>query len=249
MSDNKWFIPETYEDFRELATNDDLSVYEKIGFPNSYRIGFESKIFRDILTKLTKLSKLKAKILDIGPGVSELPKFIIDLAIANNSQIFLLDSVEMLNQLPSNINVTKIPGKFPEVATSLDMKTQEFDAILMYSVIQYIAFESSLLGAIDVALDLLAPGGQILIGDIPNLSMRKRFFSSDSGVRFHQEFMKTSEKPQVDLYDYPKNSLDDSVIFSILFRARNRGFHAYCLPQAAQLPFSNRREDILIERP
>lgn len=249
MSDNKWFIPETYEDFRKLATNDNLSVYEKIGFPNSYRTGFESEIFRDISTKLTKLSKSEVKILDIGPGVSELPKFIIDLAVENNSQIFLLDSIEMLNQLPSNDNVTKIPGRFPEVVTSSDVKKEEFDAILIYSVIQYIAFESSLLSAIDIALDLLAPGGQILIGDIPNLSMRKRFFSSASGVRFHQEFMKTSEKPLVDLYDYPKNSLDDSVIFSILFRARNRGFNAFCLPQAAGLPFSNRREDILIERP
>jgi len=249
MSDNNWFIPETYEDFKKLATNDNFSVYEKIGFPNRYRMEFESQIFRDISTKLTKLSQPKAKILDIGPGVSELPKFLIDLAVANDSQIFLLDSLEMLNQLPSNTNVTKIPGRFPEIVTSSDVKKQEFDAILMYSVIQYIAFESSLLSSIDVALDLLAPGGQFLIGDIPNLSMRKRFFSSDSGVRFHQEFMKTSEKPLVDLYDYPKNSLDDSVIFSILLRARNRGFHAYCLPQAVQLPFSNRREDILIERP
>jgi len=26
MSDNNWFIPETYEDFKKLATNDNLSV-------------------------------------------------------------------------------------------------------------------------------------------------------------------------------------------------------------------------------
>ena len=249
MADNEWFIPETFEHFKKLATNPSLSAYEKIGFPNSYRLGYELEIFRDISTKLTNLSKPKIKILDIGPGVSDLPKFLIDLANSNNSQLYLLDSLEMLDQLPGNIYVTKIPGRFPEVVESSNIKKQELDVILMYSVLQYIAFESSLLGSIDAALDLLAPGGQFLIGDIPNLSMRKRFFSSENGASFHQVFMKTSEKPLVDYYDYPKNSLDDSVIFSIMMRARNRGFHAYCLPQAEGLPFHNRREDILIERP
>ncbi len=249
MSEDKWFIPETYEDFKLLATNKNLSVYEKIGFPEEYRKDFELSIFRDITHKLSKISMQNVRVMDIGPGISDLPHLLIKMIVNNNSEIFLIDSDEMLNQLPSNKCVTKIPGRFPEILTASDNDLGKFDAILMYSVLQYVAFESSLLVSIDFALDLLAPGGQMLIGDIPNLSMRNRFFSSENGILFHQEFMKSTEKPSIDIFSFPKNSLDDSVIFSILQRARNRGFNAYCLPQSKSLPFANRREDILIERP
>jgi hypothetical protein len=249
MSQNEWFIPETYEDFKLLAANNNLSVYEKIGFPEEYRKDFELSIFKDITSKLSKIGMQNVRVMDIGPGVSDLPHLLIKMIEANNSEIFLIDSDEMLNQLPFNKCVTKIPGRFPEVLTVSTSDIGKFDAILMYSVLQYVAFESSLLVCIDLVLDLLAPGGQMLIGDIPNLSMRNRFFRSENGIRFHQEFMKTSEKPAIDDFSYPKNSLDDSVIFSILHRARIRGFNAYCVPQSKSLPFANRREDILIERP
>ena len=249
MPDNHWFIPETYEDFRILATNSNLSAYEKIGFPDEYRVEYELAIFHDITAKLVMFAKPGGKILDIGPGISELPRLLITKALDNNSEIYLVDSPEMLELLPSSRNIHKIPGKFPEILSTANNLVGKFDAILMYSVLQYIAIDSSLLRAIDTALDLMAPGGQFLIGDIPNLSMRQRFFSSENGIRFHQNFMKTSDEPIIEPYDYPKNSLDDSVIFSILSRARSRGFHAYCLPQAKDLPFANRREDILIERP
>ena len=36
----------------------------------------------------------------------------------------------------------------------------------------------------------------MLIGDIPNMSKRKRFFASEEGVRFHQEFMKNKRSPK-----------------------------------------------------
>jgi hypothetical protein len=38
---------------------------------------------------------------------------------------------------------------------------------------------------------------QALIGDVPNVSMRNRFFTSPSGVRFHQKFMNTTDTPEV----------------------------------------------------
>ena len=39
------------------------------------------------------------------------------------------------------------------------------------------------------------------------------------------------------------------MVLALLARARAQGFHAWALPQAAELPMANRREDILIRRP
>jgi hypothetical protein len=89
----------------------------------------------------------------------------------------------------------------------------------------------------------------MLIGDIPNVSKRKRFFSSETGVRFHKEFMRTADDPTVSFNQIEHDQIDDSIVFSILGRARAAGFDAYVLPQGRALPMANRREDILIQRP
>ena len=89
----------------------------------------------------------------------------------------------------------------------------------------------------------------MLIGDIPNISKRKRFFASETGVRFHREFMKTTELPSVTFNQIEHDQIDDAVIFAMLQRARAQGFDAYVMPQNPILPMANRREDILITRP
>lgn len=89
----------------------------------------------------------------------------------------------------------------------------------------------------------------MLIGDIPNISKRKRFFASEAGMRFHREFMQTSHEPRVEFNNIEHDQVDDAVIFSLLQRARAQGFDAYLMPQAESLPMANRREDILITRP
>ena len=89
----------------------------------------------------------------------------------------------------------------------------------------------------------------MLIGDIPNISKRKRFFRSAAGVAYHQAFMKTDEEPVVDFNTIEDGKIDDAVLLSLLLRCRTAGFDAYLLPQASALPMANRREDILIMRP
>lgn len=89
----------------------------------------------------------------------------------------------------------------------------------------------------------------MLIGDIPNISKRRRFFSSPEGVKFHQHFMNTQSAPEVHFNSLERHKIDDSVILALLQRARNQGFDAYVLPQAPELPMANRREDLLIRRP
>jgi hypothetical protein len=89
----------------------------------------------------------------------------------------------------------------------------------------------------------------LLIGDVPNVSKRKRFFASAAGVRCHQQYTGTEELPEVTFNTIETSKIDDAVVFSILSRARAAGFDAYAMPQAAELPMANRREDILITRP
>ena len=89
----------------------------------------------------------------------------------------------------------------------------------------------------------------MLIGDIPNVSMRKRFFASGNGIKHHQDFTGTNEIPEVQFNRVEANQIDDTVIAAIVLRVRAAGYHAYILPQSSSLPMANRREDILIVRP
>lgn len=64
----------TYDSFRVLATASGLSRHERVGFPDSYRVGKEALIYRDIVSKIPCVkSKNLVRVLDIGPGCSNLP--------------------------------------------------------------------------------------------------------------------------------------------------------------------------------
>ena len=102
---------------------------------------------------------------------------------------------------------------------------------------------------VDAALEMLSPGGALLIGDVPNVSKRKRFFASESGAAFHRAFMGTTSDPDVEFNVIERGTIDDSVILGLLARSRAQGFDAYLLPQPADLLLANRREDILVRRP
>src|SRR4051795_11318562 len=61
------FADLTFDDFRRLAREDGLTQYERIGFPDSYREGFEEAIFEDLKSKLPALGAQGRTVLDIGP--------------------------------------------------------------------------------------------------------------------------------------------------------------------------------------
>lgn len=240
----------TFDKFRELAQNTSLSAYEKIGFPDSYRAGYEEKIFSDISNKLHALTMTGKTILDIGPGCSELPYMLIELCRNQKHSLILIDSDAMLNQLPNEPFITKINACYPQDCDWLFEKySSKIDAILTYSVFHYIFAEGNIFNFVDKSLSLLSEQGEILIGDIPNISKRKRFFSSTAGIQYHQNFTGTDEIPQIVFNTLDVNSIDDSVLLSVIMRCRNFGFDAYLLPQANDLPMANRREDIYIRRP
>jgi hypothetical protein len=238
-----------YEDFRVRATNAQLTSHEKVGFPNTYREGFEQAIYTDIKAKLPALSDTGRRILDIGPGCSGLPRLLIEDCRQHGHELVLLDSPEMLSQLPDGPGITKVPGFYPECRKELEPWIGGFDAMVCYSVLQYLFVEANWGRVIDLSVELLAPGGAMLFGDVPNVSKRKRFFASPAGIRFHREFMKIDEAPRVDFNAVEPGKIDDAAILGLIMRARAQGCDAYWLPQPATLPMANRREDILLIKP
>jgi 2-polyprenyl-3-methyl-5-hydroxy-6-metoxy-1,4-benzoquinol methylase len=238
----------TFEEFRKLAQDRSLSRHERIGFPDSYREGYDAAIMDDILAKLPRLTGHPAQVVDIGPGAGDLAFRIIDHCKGEGHHLTLIDSAEMLGHIEDSPLLTKVAGRFPEESGEFIARARgKFDVVLVYSVLHYVFEEGNVLSFLDAALSLLAEGGQLLIGDIPNHSKRVRFFSSEAGVRFHQEFTGTDTLPEI-----PSNadgkSIDDKVIMSMLARARDAGYDAYVVPQRPELPMANRREDFLAFR-
>lgn len=239
-----------FEDFKAMATDRELSCYEAIGFPNEYRAGYEEKIFSDITTKLSLLNCKHKNILDIGPGCSDLPEMLIDLCQSQEHILYLIDSEEMLSKLQDKPFIKKIPARYPiDCQSFICDHSNKIDVILTYSVFHYIFVEGNIYDFLDQSLSMLADGGQMLIGDIPNISKRKRFFNSRNGIQFHQNFTGTQEVPIIEYNKLENGNIDDGVLFGVLTRCRMSGFDAYLVPQPSDLPMANRREDILISKP
>jgi len=248
--DSNRFADLTYEGFRELARDESLSPHEKVGFPDSYRAGKEDAILRDVRAKLTNLELAGRQVLDVGPGCGGVALGLLALCRDKGHALTLIDSAEMLALLPDEPFATKLPGRFPEEhAGFLAEHRGRLDAILVYSVVQYVFREGNVFAFFDACLELLADGGQLLIGDIPNQSMRKRFFSSASGVRFHREFTGAGEAPAVTHNTLEPGHIDDAALVGLVLRARSAGYDAFLLPQAPDLPMANRREDLLVRKP
>jgi hypothetical protein len=240
----------TYEGFRELARAEGLSPYQQIGFPDSYRRGQEEAIFRDICAKLPSLHARGKVVLDVGPGCSELPRRLIELCRRQGHTLLLCDSPEMLALLPDGPHLVKLPGRYPGEAGRVFAEfAGRVDVLLCYSVLQYVFVEQPLFDFLDRSLRLLAEGGRMLLGDIPNVSKRRRFFASAAGVRHHRAFTGGDAAPAVEFNVLEAGKIDDAVVFGILSRCRAAGFDAYVVPQPPELPLANRREDIVIHRP
>jgi len=246
--------PEDYNDcsysgYRERAVDPSLSLNEKCGFPESFRAGRSADIFADISQKLTALEKPGSKICDIGAGCSELAHHIVAMTAQHLHSLTVIDSPEMLSLLPSAPHLRKIEGPFPQCMRACSPSIGYFDAILAYSVVQTVFEEGSIFAFVDAATHLLADGGQLLLGDIPNATMRKRFMASDAARAYHQYHYPHLPKPEIVFNALEPGRIDDGVILGVIARMRAAGMHAFVVPQAPSLPMANRREDVLIIRP
>lgn len=232
-----------FEDFKKMASQKKLSLPEKIGFPKEYREGYYDAILHDIFLKIPFHQQNKKVILDIGCGCDILTHKIIEICKHQKHTLLLNDSQEMLNLLPDNHFSKKIPGKFPLEHPILKKYKNKIDYILCYSVLFYVFANDNIYQFIHEAIDLLKPGGKMLIGDIPNIDKRNRFLQSAEG----QSFIKNNKKIKGSTaHENLAQKMDDTVLFSLMMRFRKFGCETYLLPQNADLPMANRREDILI---
>jgi SAM-dependent methyltransferase len=239
----------TYESFRRMATDESLSPHERTGFPDAYREGAERAILADVEAKLTALQGEGATVVDIGCGVGPLADELRGRCAARGHELVLVDSEEVLDHHPDDPGVRKVAGRFPDTPELLERYGGACDAVLAYSVLQYPFAEANAVAFADAALTLLAPGGRLLLGDVPNASMRRRFLASDAGRAHHRDYTGRDEDPPVDWPVLPQGEIDDAIVLALLHRARDAGFHGWVLPQAPALPMANRREDLLFERP
>lgn len=237
-----------FDAFRRLATDSRLGEHERVGFPPEYREGKIEAIVSDILAKLAPIAPSGGVFLDIGPGCSALPRRIAEAHVAAGLRPVLVDSQEMLSALSPPPEVEAWDARFPDCPELLSRYAGRVDRMLAYSVLHYVIAAGGLAEFMDAALGLLAPRGRFLVGDVPSSSKRARFFASEAGREFHRRFSGSDEEPgcavRVGADDIP-----DALLLGIVQRARSAGFDAYLLPQAPELPMSNRREDILIVRP
>ncbi len=239
----------TFEEFAKLAQQQNLTKNEKIGFQDSIRSGTESAIFRDITSKIPAFSRRGTSILDIGCGCGDLTDLIVKNAESFGQKLILNDSREMLCNIDLDSKIgSKIEGKFPLEFMKILPGDVFFDGILIYSVLQYVNQEGQLIRFIDAAVNLLAPGGRLLLGDLPNSSQRRRFMMSTSGKEYHKKNFNTDAEVEVPIFNQSFGELDDGILLGIIGRYRNYGFNAYLVPQNLDLPMANRREDILIEK-
>ncbi len=238
-----------YEEFRRRALDSGLSPNQRAGFPDSYRAGRSDSILRDITSKLPAMQSASSRILDIGCGCSELTHAVMASATKYRQHLTLIDSPEMLDQLPDLAGIEKLTGVFPDCVVTRADDLGSYHAILAYSVAQYVFVEGNLFAFVDVALQLLAEGGALLIGDIPNVSMRNRFLGSPAGSRYHNAHFPDRPEPDVTFNKHQPGMIDDGVVLGLVARARAAGFQAFIMPQAPELAMSNRREDLLIRRP
>ncbi|MDZ7651418.1 MAG: class I SAM-dependent methyltransferase [Burkholderiaceae bacterium] len=238
-----------FEVFRKRAGDAVLSPIEKVGFPESYRRDKEGLIVEDIVRKLPCLNEQGKVVIDIGPGCSEVAQRLVRLCHEHRHALTLVDSTEMLDQLPAGNDVRKIAGRFPYDNVDLASLRHIADAVVCYSVLHYEFSDGNAFQFVDAAMDLLKPGGALLLGDIPNVSMRKRFLASAAGRTFHHQLMQVDADPEVHFNVPEPFRIDDAVVIGLLLRARAAGFHAFVLPQDSALPMASRREDLLIRRP
>lgn len=234
----------SFNNYATAAENVALHDTEKAG-----RYAFQADAERRILSELLNKLDLQPtdQLLEIGCGPGNL---IIPLAhfVARAVGIDNQAAIDRLHaRAPTAANLQGIAGDF----LTLQLPTGHFDKILIYSVLHYLSSAEEALLLIDRALSLLAPGGRLLLGDLPNQDLKRRFGTSGVGQRTAQEWQKNLAAHGSHAFaplpaDPLLIAIDDKLILRLVRHIREKGYEAYMLPQDKRLPFGNTREDILV---
>lgn len=234
-----------YDDFGKLAADPQLSAKRKVARLEDMD---ESAIFPDIAAK-TSLEPAKT-VLDIGCGCSRPTVELIEFCHRRGIACVLVDHPKMIQPLEKYKQkmprLTLIGDRFPSARPRIQAVGGEYDVIICYSVLHYVK-DMNIFKFVDEIVELLAPGGRLLLADLPNESKKQRFLATEFGREFHQRWS-GGQPPAARNREQLPALIDDSVVLQLISRYRAAGFEAYVLPQPAGLPFCYSREDVLITR-
>lgn len=234
----------SFDNFAKAASQSDLVDTEIAGrYP--FQAQAERRILSDLIRKLDLQPADRLLEIGCGPGNLLIP---LSFFVASATGIDNLPAIErMHSRAPGAPNLNGLPGNF------LELQPGEacFDKILVYSVLHYLATEAEVIEFVDRCLACCAPGGRILLGDLPNRDRKRRFGASEAGQAVRADWDNQITQAGSHAFDtLPGDqhlvAINDSLILSILAHARQQGYEAYLLPQPLELPFGGSREDILI---
>lgn len=199
----------------------------------------ERLVARDVAEKLDLRPSDELLEIGCGPGQILIPlSFFVSRAVGvDHPQV-----IATVRERFRGENVELRSGNFID----LDMNGL-FDKILIYSVVQCLESCEEALAFILKAAALLRPGGRMLVGDLPNINLKKRFLSTNFGDKFARDFMQKSAPARVDgtSQDAELVHVDDDLVLRILELGRRQGFETHLLAQSDSLPFGHTREDIV----
>ena len=237
----------SFQEFNRIADLNFRSSARASGFPDIFRNQAAKLVHEDIVEKLNLKNLGNKKIVEIGPGVSSLPQMMASFCRSNGIILKFIDGRNVLEQLPRATFIEHIPDQFPKSIKQYFSQCSKAGAIISYSVCQYLASFCEFKKFIECATSLLAPGGRLLVGDIPNRDMRMRFLRSKAGKN-SKSFIFNNRVRHKRFLQSQSTYLDDPNLINILQIQREKGYHAWIIPQKSNLPQGNRREDLLIER-
>lgn len=208
----------------------------------------ERHIIPDVIKKLEINSKDNCLDIGCGPGNLLIP---LSFLVKSITGIDHPNCISTLKKRFTGDNVRFVTKNFLECQKN---ELNYFNKILVYSVLHYLSDFQEVTEFINKAIALLEPGGKILLGDIPNVSLKKRFLDSEFGKKFNakwQNQIPDRQQTNTPKYDIDNNLVEftDTVIVTIMSTLREQGYNTYILPQPHTLPFCYTREDILIEKP
>jgi SAM-dependent methyltransferase len=239
MSDSEHF-----EIFGAAATS--LSDPTVSAGRHSFQREAESRIAGDVAVKLAL--EASDRLLEVGCGTGNVLR---PLAPRVGAAVGVDHGAVLEAFLPVPENVELVAGHWPDVTLEGD-----FSKVLVYSVLQCLSNAERAFEFIDRCLEVVRPGGRVMLGDVSNTDSAARFAATEFGRKFLDDWAqqvaasKTDEDLARDRIFADAPALDryitDRWLMEVFTRYRSRGYEVYVLPQPIDLPFSHTREDVLI---
>jgi cyclopropane fatty-acyl-phospholipid synthase-like methyltransferase len=234
-------VKSSYKNYENVANNTQCDTLMAGRY--SVQKEDERRIVPDLFIKLN--IKSSDNLLEIGCGTGNL---LIPLSFSVD-KVVGLDNNSAIQKLLNRTNASNLKGVAGNFLTYDINSLGKFKKILIYSVLHCLVDKETVYSFIDRALSLLEQDGVLLLGDIPNISLKNNFLKSNTGKKFSNQWQKRMEGDKVTKYfesSFNSYIFDDKNIFNIMQHIKAKGYKVYLLPQPSDLPFGHTREDIVV---